>query len=345
MNTRTSINLITGPLGSGKTTLIRHLLTLKPEHETWVLLVNEFGSVGIDGAILSEHSSTLSIQLPGGCICCTAKTELQQTLVDVIKSHAPNRILIEPTGLGEPDTLVDILQTVALEMPIQLQTLFAVLDCSAVTLKEIDDFTIMQNLLNMADIVILNKHDLATVEQVDTLQNYCNALFPAKQQILLTQQAKIAAKWLDHQHADYSPSNHCQHNGHQIQHGHQTSASVGVMLPYTPILFEQPPKRLYKKELGIQSIGFIFSNQVTFDWKKLFQLFDSLNHSDGFQGVKRAKGVLKVGEPWMLFQWVNQHATREYITYRRDSRLELLLEQNAKFNFAHFENQLKNCIQ
>ena len=346
MNTLPSINLITGPLGSGKTTLIRHLLTLKPAHENWVLLVNEFGSVGIDGAILSEDASIHSVQLPGGCICCTAKTELQQALSEVIQAHSPDRILIEPTGLGEPDSLVDILQSDTLKNKIQLQTLFAVLDSSTVTLKELHDFTIMQNLLNMADVVILNKHDLATLEQIETLNNYCESLFPRKKAILLTQQGKIEAKWLNHTHFNEANTKPVKHNHkHQTHHHNQTSGSIGVMLPYIPVQFEQTIERLYKQELGIQSLGFIFTNQITFDWKKLYSLFDSLNKTNELQGVKRAKGVLKVGAPWMLFQWVNQQTTREYITYRRDSRLELLIESGAQFDFQYFEKQLKSCIQ
>ncbi|HHS99459.1 MAG TPA: hypothetical protein ENK73_01250, partial [Thiomicrospira sp.] len=102
--------------------------------------------------------------------------------------------------------------------------------------------------------------------------------------------------------------------------------------------------RLYKQELGVQSIGYIFSEQATFDWKKLFTLFQSLNETQYFSGLKRAKGVLKVGSPWMLFQWANQQATREYICYRRDSRLELLIESNQPFNFQEFEKRLQNCI-
>ncbi|MEA3404409.1 MAG: CobW family GTP-binding protein [Pseudomonadota bacterium] len=335
-----AINLITGPLGSGKTTLLRHLLNLKPEQENWVLLVNEFGSVGIDGAILAETPSVRSIQLPGGCICCTAKSELTQTLQEVIEQYHPHRIFIEPTGLGEPDTLVEILQSEDFKNKLEIQTLFAVLDSANTSLKEIHDYTIMQNLLNMADVVVLNKTDLATSDQLETLQNYCQALYPAKRQILQTQQGKIAIKWLDHLHATSVTTNRCTTDH---SHGNQTKNN-GVMLPYMPITFSHPVERLYKQELGVQSIGYIFSDQATFDWKKLFILFQSLNETQYFPGLKRAKGVLKVGSPWMLFQWVNQQTTREYICYRRDSRLELLIESDQPFNFQEFEQRLQSCI-
>lgn len=341
----TSINLITGPLGSGKTTLIRHLLTLKPKTENWVLLVNEFGSVGIDGAILSQDSTVQSVQLPGGCICCTAQNEFEAAIHDILKTHQPDRILIEPTGLGEPDSLTDILQAPSFKNLIQLQTLFAVLDCASVTLQDIQNFTIMQTLLTMADIVLLNKHDLASAEQVETLQDYCNSLFPPKQAVLTCQQGKVAGHWLDLEHTQRSNTPFCKPSRHQaLQTFIPKQTNHGIMLPFTPVTFPHPVERHYKNELGMQSLGYIFKNDVTFDWKKLQSLFQSLNTADEFIGVKRAKGVLKVGAPWMLFQWVNQQASREYISYRRDSRLELLIETGTAFDFHAFETHLKNCL-
>lgn len=352
----TFINLITGPLGSGKTTFLRHLMTLKPAAERWVLLVNEFGSVGIDGAILAENPSIESIQLPGGCICCTAKDELKQTLFDIMNTHKPDRILIEPTGLGEPDTLVDAMQADDLKNLIQLQTVFAILDSTSATTEGINRLTIMQNLLNMADVVVLNKLDLARSEQVEQLQNYCNRLFPPKKAVLTCQQGKVSDHWLDVLHTEAPPKTRSKPQSktklasfssqNRINSYHHTikQSNVGVMLPYAPISFEQPIERLYKNELGIQSIGFIFSSEVTFNWKSLHALFESLSHTTEFQGIKRAKGVLKVGAPWMLFQWANQQTSREYISYRRDSRLELLIKSGAQFNFQQFEIELKTCI-
>ncbi len=339
LNTRTSINLITGPLGSGKTTLVRHLIKQKPATENWVLLVNEFGAVGIDGAILSENPDIDSIQLPGGCICCTAKNELTATLSEVLQTHQPDRILIEPTGLGEPDTLVDTFQAADFHSQVEIQTLFAIFDSSALSLEEIEQFTILQNLLTMADVVVLNKTDLAGSEQLAVLKEYCESLYPAKREVLMTQQAELDAKWLDFAHTPYSLSAHCH-----VHHGKDASNSVGVMLPYLPINFDTEVQRLYKQELGVQSLGLIFSNQVTFDWQKLKQLFESLNNGELFAGLMRAKGVFKVGQPWMLFQWVNQHSSREYICYRRDSRIELLIDNQHDFDFSEFEQQLKNCF-
>ncbi len=71
MSQRVPTNIITGFLGTGKTTSILNLLKQKPSNETWAVLVNEFGEIGIDGAILSD-SGALIKEVPGGCMCCTA---------------------------------------------------------------------------------------------------------------------------------------------------------------------------------------------------------------------------------------------------------------------------------
>ena len=93
--------LLTGFLGSGKTTLLKKILSWEADLSGTVVLVNEFGKVGIDGAILKRAGSDV-IELTSGCVCCTLKTELAQTLRDVIDRFNPKRILLEATGRAAP---------------------------------------------------------------------------------------------------------------------------------------------------------------------------------------------------------------------------------------------------
>ncbi|MGL6294780.1 MAG: CobW family GTP-binding protein, partial [Plesiomonas sp.] len=97
LSSKIKTNLITGFLGSGKTTTIRHLLASKPEHEKWAVLVNEFGEIGIDGALLRDQGAVVK-EIPGGCLCCVAGLPMQVGLNMLISQHRPDRILIEPTG-------------------------------------------------------------------------------------------------------------------------------------------------------------------------------------------------------------------------------------------------------
>jgi len=105
-------NIITGFLGVGKTTAILHLLKHKPGNERWAVLVNEFGEIGIDGSLFkgqhSEQNGVFIREVPGGCMCCTAGLPMQIALAQLLARAKPDRLLIEPTGLGHP---IEVLQT------------------------------------------------------------------------------------------------------------------------------------------------------------------------------------------------------------------------------------------
>lgn len=110
----TRTNLITGFLGSGKTTSILHLLAQKPADEKWAVLVNEFGEVGIDGALLADSGALLK-EIPGGCMCCVNGLPMQVGLNTLLRQGKPDRLLIEPTGLGHPKQILDILTAAVYE--------------------------------------------------------------------------------------------------------------------------------------------------------------------------------------------------------------------------------------
>ena len=97
---RVATNIITGFLGAGKTTTILHLLKNKPKNENWAVLVNEFGEIGIDGALMVEHGAMIK-EIPGGCMCCTAGVPMSVGINALLRTN-PDRLLIEPTGLGHP---------------------------------------------------------------------------------------------------------------------------------------------------------------------------------------------------------------------------------------------------
>jgi len=106
-------NVITGFLGVGKTTAILHLLKNKPADERWAVLVNEFGEVGVDGSLFSggnsEASGVFIREVPGGCMCCAAGLPMQIALNMLLSRSKPQRLLIEPTGLGHPHEVMSVL--------------------------------------------------------------------------------------------------------------------------------------------------------------------------------------------------------------------------------------------
>lgn len=103
----TKIGVISGFLGAGKTTLIRKLLREIPQNETTVILENEFGEIGIDGKILQQDGVRVR-EINSGCICCTLAGDFSDALKEVIRKYQPDRVFIEPSGVGK---LSDILPT------------------------------------------------------------------------------------------------------------------------------------------------------------------------------------------------------------------------------------------
>lgn len=157
----TRTNLITGFLGSGKTTSILHLLAQKPADEKWAVLVNEFGEVGIDGALLADSGALLK-EIPGGCMCCVNGLPMQVGLNTLLRQGKPDRLLIEPTGLGHPKQILDILTAAVYEPWIDLRATLCILDPRQLLDERAVSNDNFRDQLAAADIIVANKNDRET---------------------------------------------------------------------------------------------------------------------------------------------------------------------------------------
>lgn len=337
-NKKIAVNLISGTLGAGKTSLVRHLLNQKPKSENWVLLVNEFGSIGIDGAILAEKGNTDLVLMPGGCICCSAQTELHASLVKLTQHPALDRLIIEPTGLGSPDTILDLFLQPDLKPFFEIQTLFSVFDLSNIQVDDLCNMSIMQNLLSMADVVVLNKQDLATPDLCDAIYHYCQQIYPPKSHLLLTRNGDIPNNLFQ------SPHFHTTRYYKTAPHATPSPALVACVQPNPSQVITQTelaiPGLIDKQSnqgLDTVSIGYVFVESQVFEWQKVHSLFQKFATSPQ---VKRAKGIFRIGSAWMLFQYVNGQTTREMLAYRKDSRVEILLDAQLPYNLIEFEQNL-----
>ena len=130
-------NVISGFLGVGKTSAILNLLNQKPSHERWAVLVNEFGEIGIDGSLLQNNQSTDSNifirEVPGGCMCCTAGISMQLAIAQLLEKAKPDRLLIEPTGLGHPKEVLDILSASYYKEILSIQKTITLVDARTVS--------------------------------------------------------------------------------------------------------------------------------------------------------------------------------------------------------------------
>lgn len=125
-------HLIAGPLGAGKTTLLRELLAQRPETERWAVLINEFGQIGLDAALLTTDEEGIALgEVAGGCLCCVNGAPFQVGLGRLLRHAKPQRVFIEPSGLGHPQALLQQLQEDPWREVLAVQPSVVVLDAAA----------------------------------------------------------------------------------------------------------------------------------------------------------------------------------------------------------------------
>ena len=154
MQTRTPITLITGPLGSGKTTLLRHILATRPARIA--IVMNEFGEIAIDTKVI-EGKSVRIAELGGGCVCCSLLGEFEAAVNEIIARIGPEIIIVETTGLAEPEALVFNIQEALPQC--RLDGVVSIIDADMlVRFPQLGHTTRLQ--IEGADILLLNKIDL-----------------------------------------------------------------------------------------------------------------------------------------------------------------------------------------
>lgn len=150
-------HVIGGPLGAGKTSLIRHLLANKPAHERWAVLINEFGQIGLDAALLTTDADGIALgEVAGGCLCCVNGVPFQIGLGRLLRKARPDRLLIEPSGLGHPLQLLAQLHQPPWQGVLQVMPMLMVLDAAALAAGQPLPQA-QQQALNEAGLLVLNK--------------------------------------------------------------------------------------------------------------------------------------------------------------------------------------------
>ena len=172
-------NVITGFLGVGKTTAILNLLKQKPEDERWAVLVNEFGEVGIDGSLLHGkdrvEQGIYIKEVPGGCMCCAAGLSMHIALNMLIAHAKPHRLIIEPTGLGHPKEVLDILSSEHYRSIIDLRATLTLVDARKIQTERYTTHPSFNQQLEVADIIIANKSDQYQPNDYPALLEYNSA--------------------------------------------------------------------------------------------------------------------------------------------------------------------------
>lgn len=297
-------HLIAGPLGAGKTSLIRSLLAQKPVGERWGVLINEFGQIGLDAALLSTDDEGIAFaEIAGGCLCCVNGVPFQVGLGRLLRKARPDRLLIEPSGLGHPGQLLAQLAAKPWDQLLAVQPCVVVLDAPALLRGEALADSQQQAMAD-AGLLVLNKSDGLSAEQ---RQQVSRTLSPARR------------FWTDHGELpiEQLPGIN-QIAGPPLQ---PADLPTGTAAPGSVWLDPQQAICQTQASAEAWSIGWRWHPSQRFDCDRVAAWLDGL-------GWRRAKLVVHGEHGWQSANALDGAAPAfKPSEWRRDSRIELIFEQ------------------
>lgn len=311
-------HVIAGPLGAGKTSLIKNLLMLRPVGERWAVLINEFGQIGLDAALLAQDADGIALgEVAGGCLCCVNGAPFQIGLGRLLRKARPDRLFIEPSGLGHPAQLLRQLSEAPWQGVLAVQPCVLVLDAQALAAgKPLPEA--QQEALNSAGLLLLNK-----AKGLDANDRQRIAAQLPSRPLYWTQQALLPLSKLP---------------------GFGAQAVAGVDnfiapkgLAQMPAIWTDPalPICLSQDQEGGWSVGWRWHPSQTFNAARVGQWLESLVW-------RRAKLVIHSVDGWVSANALeNSVLDWQPSEWRRDSRIELIFSDPQDVD--SLQRELADC--
>lgn len=297
-------HVIAGPLGAGKTSLIKHLLTQRPANERWAVLINEFGQIGLDAALLTQDADGIALgEVAGGCLCCVNGAPFQIGLGRLLRKARPDRLFIEPSGLGHPAQLLRQLSTAPWLGVLAVQPCVLVLDALALAAGKPLPVA-QQEALSSAGLLLMNKAE--NLDDAD--RQRIAARLPARP-LYWTQQAAL-------------PLSELPGLGVQAVAGVDNFVAPKGLAQLPAIWTELAlPICLSQEQEGGWSVGWRWHPSQTFDATLVGRWLESL-------AWRRAKLVIHSVNGWVSANALeNSMLDWQPSEWRRDSRIELIFSE------------------
>ena len=306
------IDIISGFLGAGKTTLIKKLLKEAFEGEQVVLIENEFGEIGIDGGFLKDAGIEIR-EMNSGCICCSLVGDFGASLKEVVEKYHPDRILIEPSGVGKLSDVIKAVQGVEEDVDIQLNSYTTVVDAKKCKMYMRNFGEFFDNQVQYAGAIIMSRTDIVdekkAMESMELLRS-----INEKAAIITTPIEKLDGKKIlevmehpvsladellkeeheHHHHHDHDDECGCgHHQDHQHHHDHDEECGCGHHHDHhhhhADEVFTSWGRETIKK----------------FTREGLEKMLESLSASEEYGVILRAKGMLPAEDgTWIYFDMV-----------------------------------------
>ncbi|HEY4714565.1 MAG TPA: CobW family GTP-binding protein [Aquirhabdus sp.] len=331
---RVPTHVITGFLGAGKTTLLKHLLAQKPAGETWAVLVNEFGQIGLDGVLLEADADIAIHEVVGGCLCCTSQLPMQVGLSRLLTKTKPTRLFIEPTGLGHPLQLIEQLSEPHWARALDLRAIVSVVDGTRLFEKKLTEHETYQAQLALADILVVSHQEQMTENdqsQLSMMLEHLSTIKTSVPTVYFTNQGELTLAEVD-----------------QSRHGgRQTRRSLLHLVPQFNMLSQETvtdeielPYHYHEQALAQSVGGWRLPVEWVFDRDRLLGWLLSL------QGWMRIKGVIRIYSAQHESEWLALNLIPMQISFtshagNADNRLEIIAASDA--DWAGYEQALMAC--
>ena len=302
------IDIISGFLGAGKTTLIKKLLKDGFQGEQVVLIENEFGEIGIDGGFLKEAGIQIR-EMNSGCICCSLVGDFGTSLKEVVTKYDPDRILIEPSGVGKLSDVIKAVQGVQDEVDIKLNSYTTVVDAKKckMYMKNFGEF--FDNQIQYAGAIIMSRTDIASEKKVQESLELLRSL-NKDAAIITTPIENLDGKKLvevmehpvsleqemledEHEHHHHDGECGCGHDHEEHEHHHHHDGECGCGHDHhhhhADEVFTSWGRETIKK----------------YTREGLEKILEALSESDKYGIILRAKGMLPAEDgTWIYFDMV-----------------------------------------
>lgn len=319
-------NIITGFLGVGKTSAILHLLSQKSADERWAVLVNEFGEIGIDGSLFEgQHTEERGVfirEVPGGCMCCTSGLPMEIALSQLLRRANPDRLLIEPTGLGHPKEVLELLAAEHYQEVLSIQKTLTLIDARKLADPRYTDHDTYNQQIAVADSIVANKVDLYSEGDKARLLAYLSQQGIAEDSVLFAEYGQIPVAALEGA-TEYtaSPPHH---------HAHQSDLKpLALDLPMPACGFI----KAVNEGQGFTSVGWRFAANKVFSREKLFLLLTGVT-------AERIKAVFITDVGVFGYNAVSDAMTEFELDDCLESRIEIIADGIDD----SLETQLLDCI-
>ena len=315
------VDIVFGFLGSGKTTFIIRALQKWGTEEKIVVLVNEFGDVGIDGDLLTGQGGDV-VELPSGCICCTLQTDFRSQMLEISRTINPERVIIEPTGVATIGQIRSIVEAQLFEDKIETINNIFIADATGFMNLYKANRHFVESQVKNARLALLNKCDRVDKRKAMVIQGALLAINP-ELTVLMTEFG--AVEWAEYQLALSTAS----------APGQEVFKETGNLTHITEAEGENHfahgegrDSHIHIQEnedaLGYESFGCVYDD-ISFDRGALEDFFQQLNASRSNMGdIVRAKGVFRIGDRYILMELASGEFSSQPISRSGQSKISII---------------------